>query len=78
MKREPVDSEVLRSIGYDPDTGVLELEFDGGTVYRYFDVPARLYAGLMTARSHGEFFSDYIRNAGFDYLQVSPPPGHDD
>ncbi len=67
MRRERVESDALRSVGYDPDRRILEIEFAAGTVYRYFDVPEALYAGLMTAASHGEFFSDHIRDAGFEY-----------
>lgn len=69
MRREPVESDALRSVGYDYDRQILEIEFAGGTVYRYFEVPEELYAGLMTAASHGEFFSEHIRDAGFDYEQ---------
>jgi len=70
MKRERVDSEALRSVGYDPGTRVLELEFSSGVVYRYFDVPMELHASLMTADSHGEFFIERIRDAGFEYERI--------
>jgi len=69
MRREPVESDALLSVGYDPDRRILEIEFNSGKIYRYFDVPEEIYAGLMTAASHGEFFSDHIRDAGFDYEQ---------
>lgn len=70
MQREPVESEALVSVGYDADMRVLEIEFTGGTVYRYFDVPASAYADLMTAASLGEHFAHHVRDA-FDYEQVS-------
>ncbi|TWI03774.1 KTSC domain-containing protein [Luteimonas cucumeris] len=69
MRREPVESDALRSVGYDPDRRILEIEFNSGTVYRYFDVPENVHTGLMTAGSHGEFFARHIRDAGFDYEQ---------
>jgi hypothetical protein len=69
MQREPVESEALASVGYDADMRVLEIEFTGGTVYRYFDVPAAVHANLMTARSLGEHFAHHIRDA-FDYEQL--------
>ena len=72
MHREPVRSDALRSVGYDADRQVLELEFTSGAVYRYFDVPEALYVDLMTAKSHGEFFASHIRDAGFDYEQCDP------
>jgi hypothetical protein len=36
MERMPVDSEALRSVGY--EGGTLEIEFSSGSVYQYFDV----------------------------------------
>ena len=70
MWRESVRSDALRSVGYDPDRRILEVEFGSGAVYRYFDVPPELHAGLMTAASHGEFFAMSIRDAGFEFEQV--------
>ena len=49
----------------------LEIEFTSGTIYRYFDVPDHLHIGLMRARSHGEFYASFIRNAGFDFEQIA-------
>jgi hypothetical protein len=69
MRRERVHSEALRSVGYDPDARILEIEFNSGTVYRYFDVPPSVHAGLMTAESKGEYYAMNIRAAGFEYEQ---------
>lgn len=70
MQREAVDSEAIASVGYDADMRVLEIEFTSGAVYRYFDVPARVHAELMTAESLGEHFAHHIRDE-FDYEQVA-------
>ncbi|MEP6633062.1 MAG: KTSC domain-containing protein [Luteimonas sp.] len=70
MRREAVDSEALRSVGYDPRGHVLEIEFANGSVYRYQNVPEHLYAALMTAASHGEFFADHVRDAGFEFERI--------
>lgn len=70
MRREPVDSEALASVGYDRDARELEIEFTSGAVYRYVDVPESVHVGLMTAASHGEFFAHHIRDAGFDFRQL--------
>jgi hypothetical protein len=69
MQREPVESEALVSVGYDADMRVLELEFTGGAVYRYFGIPASVHADLMTADSLGEHFAHHIRDE-FDYEQL--------
>jgi len=65
VERQPVESEALRSVGYDPSSRVLEIEFTSGSVYRYFGVPADTYAGLMESNSFGSFFAEHIRDAGF-------------
>lgn len=70
MRRITVKSEALRSIGYDPRTLELEIEFASGDVYRYFDVPDDLHVALMAADSLGGFFASHIRDAGFEFMQV--------
>lgn len=60
MNRVPVKSTNIKTIGYDPATLTLEVEFSGNRVYRYFDIPARLHEDLMGARSHGEFLWENI------------------
>ena len=71
MQRTRVQSEALRSVGYDVGMRVLEIEFTSGAIYRYFDVPDYLHVGLMAADSHGEFYAGFIRNAGFDFELVA-------
>lgn len=61
MNREPVESSNLASVGYDPITSVLEIEFRSGAVYQYFDVPEGVFLGLMAAPSKGSFVWSDIR-----------------
>ena len=50
MYRRPVDSSLIRSVGYDLPSSVLEIEFvEGGRVYEYLDVPLSVYSRLMAA-----------------------------
>lgn len=62
MQRQHVESKALRSVGYDAQCRVLEIEFTSGEVYRYRRVPARVHAGLMAADSHGHYFATQIRD----------------
>lgn len=62
MERVPVSSSNLRSIGYDPESQTLEIEFNSGGTYQYFGVPATEYEALMAAGSHGTYFQANIRN----------------
>lgn len=63
MKREPVSSSNLLSVGYDPDTETLEVEFKGNRVYEYYNVPPFLYERMLEAASIGKFFNQEIRNS---------------
>lgn len=60
MQRQPVDSSNLSSVGYDPDSSTLEVEFRSGHVYRYSDVPEQTYKNLLGASSPGEFFRSNV------------------
>ena len=62
MERAEVKSSSIRSAGYDPKTGKLEVEFMRGTVYSYFGVPQSVYDGLLAAESAGKYFQCNIRN----------------
>jgi len=61
MLRKPVNSSNLESIGYDEDTSVLEIAFQGGGIYQYFNVPKGVYLDIMAAESHGKFFHRHIK-----------------
>jgi hypothetical protein len=77
VERRPVESEALRSVGYDRRSRVLEIEFTSGAVYRYLGVPEQTHAALMRAESLGGFFSEHIRDAGF-MLDRLAEPEHDE
>lgn len=61
MKRQPVQSSNISSIGYDAASQTLEIEFLNGGVYQYFDVPQNVYQGIMGASSHGEYLAQHIK-----------------
>lgn len=69
MNRTPVTSSNVVSIGYDPSTLTLEVEFKGNSVYQYFDVPEIVYQELMRASSIGQFMHANIRN-NYRYVKV--------
>jgi hypothetical protein len=60
--RIPVTSSNLASVGFDPFTNLLEIEFRSGRIYQYYHVPVSVHAGLMAADSHGTYFARYIRD----------------
>ena len=69
MNREMVTSSNVASIGYDPPTQTLEVEFLKGTVYQYYGVPEYMYERIMGASSKGGFLNTYIKNS-YPYSRV--------
>lgn len=64
MDRQSVSSSSLASIGYNPNSETLEVEFvRNGKIYEYYNVPQFMYERLMEAPSHGAFFNAEIRDA---------------
>lgn len=61
MIRKEVRSTNIRSVGYDPESNTLEIEFHSGSVYQYYNVPQTIYDELMRASSHGSYFHKHIR-----------------
>lgn len=70
MNRQSVESSNLASIGYDAENEILEIEFNHGGVYQYFDVPENVYEELMNADSHGQYFDRNIKKAGFGFQKI--------
>ncbi len=70
MQRQPVVSSLLRSVGYDPASSVLEVELiEPGHVYEYFDVPYSVFEELMNADSLGSYFNEFIKDL-YPYRRV--------
>ena len=61
VQRVAVSSSSLVSIGYDATLAVLEAEFTGGAVYRYFGVPQSAYDAVVRAPSKGRAFNELVR-----------------
>lgn len=70
MQRSKVHSSTVRSVGYNPDTNMLELEFTSKEVYQYMNVPYTHYVGLMNAASHGSYFNNYIKDQ-YNFKKIS-------
>lgn len=70
MKRQAVESSNLASVGYDANSNTLEIAFNNGGVYQYFNVPESVYDGLMNASSHGQYFDRNIKKTGYSYQKV--------
>ena len=63
MDRQPVESRLIRSVGFDPSSSILEVELlELGRVYRYFDVPYSVAEELMSSPSKGAYFNEHVRD----------------
>ena len=62
LERQPVKSRILRSLGYDESTKILEIEFQTGLVYQYAGVPLKVYRELIRSEEIGKYFTDKVRN----------------
>lgn len=71
MRRKPVPSTSIASIGYVPEVRELEIEFRAsGDVYRYFDVPCEEYAAFMAAESKGTYLNLVLKPRGYRYVVI--------
>ena len=69
MERKPVTSSNVASIGYDPSSETLEVEFVNGSIYQYYNVPQSIYDSFRAASSAGKFLAYQIKNA-FPFSRV--------
>jgi len=61
INRQPVESSAIRSVGYDPASQTLEIEFHSSGIYQFFDVPEAVYEDLMQASEPASYFNNHIR-----------------
>jgi hypothetical protein len=62
MERQPVESSMISSIGYDPNSSTLEIEFNSGAVWQYYDFSESLWYEFLDSESKGKFFHREIKN----------------
>jgi WD40 repeat protein len=71
IKRASVESSNIASIGYSMEDRILEVEFHGGSVYQYYEVPVDVYIELMNSNSHGIYFDAYVKKAAYRYSKIT-------
>lgn len=69
MERIPVISSNVKSIGYDPESATLEVEFNNGSVYEYYEVPEEVYNDFLVASSKGKYLFHHIKNV-YEYARI--------
>jgi len=66
MEKREVESSVIGAVGH---SRVLEIQFESGRVYQYYDVPKHIYAEMLSAPSKGKYFNANIRGK-FPYQEI--------
>ncbi len=61
MEREYIQSSNLRSIGYDANNSILEVEFNSGGIWQYYDVLESSYYEMKSSSSIGKYFNANIK-----------------
>lgn len=62
MKREPVNSSAIKSVGYDEENQILEVEIlETGRVYQYKNIPINEYLTFIQAPSIGWYYNKMIK-----------------
>lgn len=69
MQREPVQSSQIRSVGYEPASRTLEIEFSNGAVYQYSNVDPDIHTRMMESSSVGSFFNQNVRGV-HEYIRL--------
>lgn len=67
-QRAAISSSNINSVGYDEENQILEIEFQHGEIYQYFDVPKIEYEAFMRTASHGKYFTEKFRY-NYKYLK---------
>jgi len=60
MERKRISSSKIRSVGYDPKSQQLEVEFNDGKLLVYSGVSPEVHRAFMAAPSPVSFFEDKI------------------
>jgi len=70
MKRVPVDSSAVRTVGYDDQSSVLEIVFTDGACYEYRSVPRQHFETMTDgSTSVGRYLARKIKGH-YRYRQI--------
>jgi hypothetical protein len=70
-----VESSAVRCVCYNPAKMELDVRFEEGREYRYFQVPRSKYRALLTAESIGAFVNSQIKPY-HRFEEISQAMGH--
>lgn len=76
IELKPVDSNKIKSVGYDASTQTLAVVFKNGpgAVYHYPNVTPEAHAAFVGAESIGKHFGQHIQSLPFEKYPPEPEP----
>lgn len=69
MNRLPVNSTHIHSVGYDPLSKTMEVEFKNGGLYQYHGVTSQLHDGVARGKSPGAGLN-LIKKMGIPFTKI--------
>lgn len=63
-------STVISNMIYYPDTNVLRIFFQSGSIYDYMNVPASVYAAMKKSGAKGTYLNNYIKDR-FEFQKIA-------
>ena len=73
MEFEKMKSSYIQGVAYNEKSQELQVKFNNGTIWKYFDVPEAAHVSLLLAESTGKFFAKEIKGV-FTGRKVEPDP----
>lgn len=65
-----VRSSNVKAIGYDEKGSVLFVEFNSGSLYEHYGIPAYIFQAFLDSDSKGRFLHSHIKSVGYHYKQI--------
>lgn len=69
-KTVQIESEAIENLDYDVEASELTVVFKQRGTYKYSGVDLDTYTDFAQASSWGQYFNNYIRNAGYEYERI--------
>ena len=74
MKMIEVASSMVAAVGYDEETRTLQVQFNSGDWYEYYEVESEVFQELLGAESKGRYMSSNIIDC-YDYYRIKRKRG---
>lgn len=64
-----IKSSNIKSASYETESKILTITFNNSSIYKYYDVPWKIFARFRMSESQGKYFSKEI-NGKYKYSKV--------